>query len=175
MESGASNAGTERRTGSNALRVNAPVIQKSPELIMAKAKDDVRSVETDRAEPPGPAPPLRLPAVIPAMRPRHGWRFLRSLFLFPIAFGIAEGIAYQSWRQAQNALPPGIFSGNGRLEADEIDIGTKFAGRIAKLFVDQGDMVKAGQVVTVMDTRDLQAQLKQYQSPGSAVPGMRSR
>ena len=40
-------------------------------------------------------------------------------------------------------LPPGIVLGNGRLEADEIDIDTKFAGRIAKLLADEGDMVKA--------------------------------
>jgi HlyD family secretion protein len=59
-------------------------------------------------------------------------------------------------------LPPGIAWGNGRLEADEVDIDTKFAGRILKLYADEGDMVKPGQVVAVMDTRDLEAQLKQY-------------
>lgn len=59
-------------------------------------------------------------------------------------------------------LPHGITWGNGRLETDEIDIDTKFAGRIAKLLVDEGDIVKPGQVVAIMDTRDLQAQLKQY-------------
>ncbi|WP_324617370.1 HlyD family secretion protein [Microvirga alba] len=50
------------------------------------------------------------------------------------------------------------------MEADEISIATKFAGRILKLFVDQGDMVKAGQVVALMDTRDLEAQLKQAEA-----------
>ena len=57
-------------------------------------------------------------------------------------------------------LPPGIAFGNGRLEADPIDIATKFAGRIAELRVDEGAMVSAGQVVAVMDTRDLEALLK---------------
>ena len=61
-------------------------------------------------------------------------------------------------------LPPGIVYGNGRLEADAIDIDTKFAGRIAKLFVDQGDLVRAGQVVAMMDTRDLEASLKKSQA-----------
>ena len=37
--------------------------------------------------------------------------------------------------------------GNGRFEPD-----AKFAGRIAKLFVDQGDIVEAGQVVAMMQT-----------------------
>ena len=51
-------------------------------------------------------------------------------------------------------------SGNGRIEADEIDIDTKFAGRISEMLADEGDMVKGGQVVARMDTRDLEASLK---------------
>ena len=54
----------------------------------------------------------------------------------------------------------GIVSGNGRIEADEIDIDTKFAGRIVEMFVDEGDMVKAQQVLARMDTRDIEASLK---------------
>jgi HlyD family secretion protein len=68
------------------------------------------------------------------------------------------------WRASQPILPPGIAWGNGRLEADEIDIDTKFAGRIAELQADEGDLVKAGQVVAVMDTRDLQASLKKAEA-----------
>ena len=64
-------------------------------------------------------------------------------------------------------LPPGIAFGNGRLESDEIDIDTKFAGRIAKLFIDEGDMVAAGQVVAMMDTRDLQVSLKKSEAMAS--------
>jgi multidrug efflux pump subunit AcrA (membrane-fusion protein) len=44
--------------------------------------------------------------------------------------------------------------GNGRIEADEIDIDTKFAGRIAEIRADQGDMVKSGQVVARRVERD---------------------
>jgi HlyD family secretion protein len=54
--------------------------------------------------------------------------------------------------------------GNGRLEADEIDISTKFAGRIAEIRAEIGDMVTSGQVVAQMDTRDLQEQLKKSQA-----------
>ncbi|MGC2412440.1 MAG: HlyD family efflux transporter periplasmic adaptor subunit, partial [Stellaceae bacterium] len=68
------------------------------------------------------------------------------------------------WAHSAPALPPGIAFGNGRLEADEIDIATKFAGRIAKLSADEGDMVKAGAVVAVMDTSDLAASLQKAQS-----------
>ena len=50
-------------------------------------------------------------------------------------------------------LPQGIVSSNGRIEADEIDVATKFAGRVAELRVDEGDMVNAGEVVARMDAR----------------------
>jgi HlyD family secretion protein len=46
------------------------------------------------------------------------------------------------WQQHQARPPPGFASGNGRLESDQIDIDTKFAGRIAKLFVDDGRQAK---------------------------------
>jgi HlyD family secretion protein len=81
-----------------------------------------------------------------------------------LMIGVGAGIGWLWWRQHQLQLPPGIASGNGRIESDEIDIDTKFAGRIARLFVDEGDMVVAGQVVAIMDTRDIQASLKKSEA-----------
>ena len=75
----------------------------------------------------------------------------------------AGGGAYW-WLHRPLPLPAGIAYGNGRIEADPIDIATKFAGRIAELRVDEGDMVTAGQVVAVMDTRDMAASLKKSEA-----------
>jgi HlyD family secretion protein len=104
-----------------------------------------------------------LPAVVeqPPQR-RRRWRLRVAVVALLLMAG--TGLGWLWWQHHQMRLPPGIAYGNGRLEADEIDIDTKFAGRIAKLFVDQGDMVKAGQVVAVMDTRDLEASLKKSQA-----------
>jgi HlyD family secretion protein len=110
-------------------------------------------------------PAVSLPAVVPSPMPRRPRRrSWRSLGLILLLLAAAGGGGIYWWRHAQTALPPGIAWGNGRLEADEIDIATKFAGRIAKLFVDEGDMVKPGQVVAVMDTRDLQASLEKAEA-----------
>jgi len=68
------------------------------------------------------------------------------------------------WRQSQTHLPPSIVYGNGRLESDEIDIDTKYPGRIATLLVDEGDMVKSGEILALMDTRDLEASLKKAEA-----------
>jgi len=103
-----------------------------------------------------------LPAVIEhaPLRPQRRSRSRLALLLVLLMIGAGAGIGGFWWQHHQSRLPPGIAWGNGRLEADEIDIDTKFAGRIAQLFVDEGDMAKAGQVVAMMDTRDLTASLK---------------
>jgi HlyD family secretion protein len=75
--------------------------------------------------------------------------------------GIVGGLY---WQQTRNQLPAGITWGNGRLEADEIDISTKFVGRIAELTVDEGSALASGQVVARMDTRDLEASLGRAQA-----------
>ena len=117
------------------------------------------------------SPPLHeqrggLPAVVeraPA-RPQRRWRPRVALLVLLLMIGAGAGIGWLWWQQHQSQLPPGFASGNGRLESDEIDIETRFAGRIAKLLVDEGDMVTAGQVVATMDTRDLQASLKKSEA-----------
>lgn len=84
-----------------------------------------------------------------------------------MAFAVAAGLAgggFYIWRQSQPKLPVGIVFGNGRIEADEIDIDTKFAGRIFEMLADEGDMVKASQVLARMDTRDIEASLKKSES-----------
>ena len=53
---------------------------------------------------------------------------------------------------------PGFVSGNGRIEATEIDVATKLAGRVQDVLVAEGDFVKAGQPVARMQIDGLQAQ-----------------
>ncbi|MCQ4234823.1 HlyD family efflux transporter periplasmic adaptor subunit [Pseudomonas stutzeri] len=60
-----------------------------------------------------------------------------------------------------NGLGEGFASGNGRIEATEIDVATKLGGRIREIAVDEGDFVQPGQVLARMDTEVLDAQLNQ--------------
>lgn len=59
--------------------------------------------------------------------------------------------------------PPlvGFGSGNGRLEVQEIDVSTKFPGRLADVLADEGQAVEAGEVVARMDASSLEAQLRE--------------
>src|SRR5579863_991249 len=130
-----------------------------------QGNNDIEDQELKRSldQPPldGLPMPMHLPAPIPAPVRRPPRRLTKWALALLFLIGAGSGGSYL-WTHSQTHLPPGIASGNGRLEADEIDIDTKFAGRIAKLFADEADIVKQGQVVAVMDTRDLEAQLKQY-------------
>ncbi|MBO0739617.1 MAG: HlyD family efflux transporter periplasmic adaptor subunit [Alphaproteobacteria bacterium] len=106
-----------------------------------------------------------LPAVIEqAPRRQRRWRPRIALIAVLLIVGAGAGLGWVWWRHHQMQLPPGIAYGNGRLEADSIDIDTKFAGRVASLFVDEGDLVQAGQVVAMMDTRDIRASLKKSEA-----------
>ena len=69
--------------------------------------------------------------------------------------------ANQYWDYVQTLRDKEFYSGNGRLEATEIYIASKLAGRIDKILVKEGDLVKEGQVLAKMRTTELEAQLEQ--------------
>ena len=66
---------------------------------------------------------------------------------------------YFLWVFLQDKGPgEGFISGNGRIEATEIDIAAKLPGRIERILVNEGDFVKAGQLLAVMQSDNLEAQ-----------------
>lgn len=84
----------------------------------------------------------------------------RSILLATLAAG-----GWLVWQGLQpKGLGEGFVSGNGRIEATEIDVATKLAGRIAAIEVDEGAFVQPGQVLARMDTAVLQAQLSQAEA-----------
>ena len=74
-------------------------------------------------------------------------------------------LAYVVWQKTFNAdIPEGFATGNGRLEAEEVDIAAKYAGRVRDVLVREGDTVSKDQVLALMDTRELDAELKKAQA-----------
>jgi HlyD family secretion protein len=72
---------------------------------------------------------------------------------------------YFAWQKfGHRGLPAGIASGNGRIEATEIDIAAKIPGRIKEILAVEGDFVTAGQVLVRMDTEQLEAQRRQAEA-----------
>ncbi|RBP26475.1 HlyD family secretion protein [Marinobacter pelagius] len=82
-----------------------------------------------------------------------------------IAAAIVIGLGVWAWWHFQpQDLPDGFAAGNGRIEAVEIDIAAKTAGRIREILVNEGDFVRAGQVLAKMDTAVLEAQLREAEA-----------
>lgn len=60
--------------------------------------------------------------------------------------------------------PDGFASSNGRIEATEVDVATKIAGRLTEVAVREGDQVAADAIVARLDTESLAAQRRQAQA-----------
>lgn len=84
----------------------------------------------------------------------------RKLIIIVAAIAVVGG-GIAAWLILSRAgLPPGFAGANGRLEAKQVDIATKYQGRIREVLADEGDTVDAGQIVAKMDTEPLEAQLR---------------
>lgn len=115
---------------------------------------------------PAQQPLVRNPEKLPEVTKKpEARRFLRWRLIAGglVALAVAVTGSYW-WMHRIPPLPAAIAMGNGRIEADPIDIATKFAGRVLQLRVDEGARVTAGQVLAIMDTRDLEASLKKAEA-----------
>jgi len=94
---------------------------------------------------------------------KAGWIALGVVIL------LLAGWAGYAWYERSRALPEGLLQANGRIEGDQIALASKFAGRIAELKVREGDAVKAGQVVAVLDAEQVAAKVAQAKSAVGAL------
>src|SRR4029077_8191796 len=67
-------------------------------------------------------------------------------------------------RRRGRDMPEGIVKTNGRIEATQVDVAAKYAGRLATLTVDEGDEVTAGQRVATISSPETEAQLRAAQA-----------
>jgi HlyD family secretion protein len=71
----------------------------------------------------------------------------------------AAAIAWLLWRTFQpEGFGAAFISGNGRIEATEINVAAKLGGRVEDIFVREGEFVKAGQPLAKMQVITLEAQ-----------------
>ena len=83
----------------------------------------------------------------------------RKTIIRVIALIAVIAAGWGAWTLLQpKGLPDGFVSGNGRIEAVEIDVSAKSPGRIAEILANEGDLVKQGQVLVHMDVSVLAAQ-----------------
>ena len=61
-------------------------------------------------------------------------------------------------------FPPGIVKSNGRIEATQVDVSSKYAGRLEEVTVEEGSTVAQGQVIARISSPEYEAQLRAAQS-----------
>jgi len=62
------------------------------------------------------------------------------------------------------ALPAGIVRAEGRIEATQVDVSSKYAGEVVDVAVQEGDKVGVGQVIARLSSPQLEAQLRNAES-----------
>ncbi|MCT8986896.1 HlyD family secretion protein [Shewanella phaeophyticola] len=80
--------------------------------------------------------------------------------IYIFVFIVLIFVFWWGWQYLQDPpLTDGLVSGNGRIEAVEVDVSTKIAGRVDTILAQEGDLVQEQQVVAQINTDQLRAQL----------------
>src|SRR5262245_60767364 len=85
----------------------------------------------------------------------------------PLIGLIAAGAAVAwlvRWRQERAEMAAAFATGKARIKAHDYDIVAGQNGRIEKVLVAEGNVVQAGQAVAVMDTKDLEAEVRRAET-----------
>jgi len=81
------------------------------------------------------------------------WLIAAAVLIVLIVVGVLV------WQMLRPKGPgEGFVSSNGRIEATEIDVSSKFGGRVQDILVADGDFVKTGQTLAHMQVQTLEAQ-----------------
>jgi HlyD family secretion protein len=89
-------------------------------------------------------------------------KLVRVSIVLVAVFGI--GLLCAGFFLRKPALSPQIIAVSGRIESDDAAVAAKTAGHIREISVREGDKVKAGQVIAVLDDEQLKAREQQAQS-----------
>lgn len=73
-------------------------------------------------------------------------------------------VAYLVWKNMNQPDTQALVSGNGRIEATEINISSKLSGQLEEILVQEGDFVELGQVLARIKVSALEAQLREVQA-----------
>lgn len=88
-------------------------------------------------------------------------RTRRLKFLLPLLLIAAILIVWIYMRITANKEPDMAVVASGTIEATETDISPEVSGRIVEMLVDEGDSVRKGQMVAVLDDDEIRAQVEQ--------------
>ncbi len=98
--------------------------------------------------PPTPKPQIGTTDAIPTAPPASQ---LKKKIIIGVSIAAAALVAVWVWIAIKPSGPgEGFISGNGRVEATEVDVSTKLGGRVKAIMVNEGDFVQIGQPLAQM-------------------------
>lgn len=87
----------------------------------------------------------------------------KKLFLIAI-IAVLGMSAYLFWQKMNQDDTDGLVSGNGRIEATEINIASRLPGELLEVYVNEGQTVEAGQELARIKVLSLEAQMREVQA-----------
>jgi HlyD family secretion protein len=86
-----------------------------------------------------------------------------------VVVAVLAFVGIKFWTAKKNAVPEGIASGNGRLEGKLVDVAAKEPLKVKEVLVEEGALVKPGQLLARLDTITLDAELAQANASVAAA------
>jgi len=80
-------------------------------------------------------------------------------FVAAVMIVIAAGLIYAKLHP--KVLPENLVEGTGRIDGDLTNLNTKYPGRVEKITVDDGTVVKKGMIVAILGSKEYKAQKAQ--------------
>lgn len=72
-------------------------------------------------------------------------------------------------RWGHPATPKGAIEASGRIEGEDVAVGSKIGGRVERLLVAEGDTIARGQLIAVLSATDLAAAVRQAEAQVEAA------
>ena len=124
-------------------------LEKSEEA--ARKSHDENSKTTKASVVAGPSPGERREKGYGYRHRQDRTCFRNKWIILTIIAVIAVAIAVAFWMALKPSGPgAGFVSGNGRIEATEINVATKLPGRVQNIMVNEGDFVQVGESLAQM-------------------------
>ena len=89
----------------------------------------------------------------------------RKVLAAVLLLAVVAGIAW--WKTAQNSHPAAVLYGN--VDIRELSLAFRVGGRVAEVLVDEGDPIRAGQVLARLDSAPLAISLHAAQAQLASV------
>lgn len=125
---------------------NPPAASQEPDLVAAPRAAN-------------PAAPTAAPPAAPF------WTRGKKWLVPALSIGVLAIVGLVAWQMLRPKGPgEGFVRSNGRIEATEIDVASKFSGRLQDILVADGDFVAAGQILGHMQVQTLAAQRDEAQA-----------